>query len=301
MRASDSSLPVATAEFTASRARLSKRVSGLVRVVILQCLVLALVTAAVIPAAWMVSSSFKASTEIFVHPTVWIPQDPSLRNYVEAFTVQPLLLFARNTGIVTVLAVLGTVLSSCSVAYSFARLHWRGRDFFFVLLLASMMLPEVVTLVPKFVLFRQLGWVGTFLPLTVPFWFGGAPFYVFLLRQFFRGLPYELDEAARIDGASSLRILLQIIVPLAKPALTAVVIFSTLSNYNDFLHAVIYLRANDTWTLAVGLRAFNDEYVARWELVFAAATLTMVPMVALFFAAQRYFIQGIQLTGLSGR
>lgn len=254
-----------------------------------------------VPTLWLVSSSFKASTEIFVHPIKWIPDRLLWENYVEAFRVQPLGRFAVNTGIVVFFAVLGTAVASAAVAFSFARLRWPGRDLFFGLLLASMMLPEVVTLVPKFILFRQLGWIGTFLPLTVPFWFGGTPFFVFLLRQFYRGLPYELDEAARIDGAGSFRILTQILIPLSKPALTTVVIFSILANYNDFLHPLIYLNRQEYWTLAVGIRAFNDSYVARWELIFAAATSMLAPMALLFFAAQRYFVQGIQLTGMGGR
>ena len=260
-----------------------------------------LAVAFLVPAAWLVSSSFKASTEIFVHPIKWIPERPMLNNYADAFTIVPLGRFALNTGIVVFLAVLGTVLGSASVAFSFARLRWPGRDLFFSLLLASMMLPEVVTLIPKFILFRQLGWIGTFAPLTVPFWFGGTPFFVFLLRQFYRGLPFELDEAARIDGAGSFVILTRILLPLSKPALTTVVVFSVLANYNDFLHPLVYLNRQENWTLALGIRLFNDSFAAKWELIFAAATVMLAPMVALFFAAQRYFVQGIQLTGLAGR
>ncbi len=254
-----------------------------------------------VPTLWMVSSSLKASTEIFVHPIRWIPERPIWDNYPEAFRVQPLGRFAVNTGIVVIFAVLGTALSASAVAFSFARLRWPGRDIVFGMLLASMMLPEVVTLVPKFIFFRQLGWIGTFLPLTAPFWFGGTPFFIFLLRQFYRGLPFEMDEAARIDGASSFRILTQIIMPLSKPALTTVVIFSILANYNDFIHPLIYLNRQELWTLSVGIRFFNDSYVARWELIFAAATSMLAPMALLFFAAQRYFVQGIHLTGMGGR
>ncbi|MBM4419663.1 MAG: carbohydrate ABC transporter permease [Chloroflexi bacterium] len=277
------------------------RVDTVLRAAAWYILVSALTVSFLIPTLWLVSSSFKASTEIFVHPIKWIPDRLLWENYVEAFRVQPLGRFALNTAIVVLFAVMGTALASAAVAFSFARLRWPGRDLFFSLLLASMMLPEVVTLVPKFILFKQLGWVGTFLPLTVPFWFGGTPFFVFLLRQFYRGLPYELDEAARIDGAGSFRILTQILIPLSKPALTTVVIFSILANYNDFLHPLIYLNRQENWTLAVGIRAFNDSYVARWELIFAAATSMLAPMAVLFFAAQRYFVQGIQLTGMGGR
>lgn len=284
-----------------ARAAGRTRTERLVRTGAMYLVMAALTVAFLLPTAWLVSSSFKASTEIFVHPIRWIPASPTLANYADAFTVQPLARYALNTGVVVFLAVAGTVLGSASVAFSFARLRWPGRDLAFSLLLASMMLPEVVTLIPKFILFRQLGWVGTVLPLTVPFWFGGTPFFVFLLRQFFRGIPYELDEAARIDGAGSFRILTRVILPLAKPALATVVVFSVLANYNDFLHPLIYLNRQESWTLALGIRAFNDSYVARWELIFAASTVMLTPMVALFFLAQRLFVQGIQLTGMGGR
>ncbi|MBI2940599.1 MAG: carbohydrate ABC transporter permease [Chloroflexi bacterium] len=269
--------------------------------VLLHAFVLALAIAFLVPTAWLISSSFKASTEIFAHPIRWVPDTLIWQNYVDAFTTLPLGRFAINTGIVVALAVSGTLVSATMVAYSFARLRWPGRDLFFALLLATMMLPEVVTLVPKFILFRWLGWVGTFLPLTVPFWFGGTPFYVFLLRQFLRGLPYELEEAARIDGAGTPRILVQVVLPLCRPVLATVAVFSTLTNYNDFLHPLIYLSRMENWTLALGIRAFNDTFASRWELIFAAATVMLMPIAMLFFLAQRQFVAGIQLTGLGGR
>jgi multiple sugar transport system permease protein len=294
----DAARPIVASPTQTTAARRSSRLVGQA---VLYLLLSLLAVAFLVPSLWLVSSSFKASTEIFVHPIKWIPDRLMFSNYAEAFTIQPLGRFALNTGIVVFLAVLGTVVGSASVAFSFARLRWPGRDFFFALLLASMMLPEVVTLIPKFILFRQLGWIGTFAPLTVPFWFGGTPFFVFLLRQFYRGLPYELDEAARIDGAGSFVILTRILLPLSKPALTTVVVFSVLANYNDFLHPLIYLNRQESWTLALGIRLFNDSFAARWELIFAAASVMIAPMIALFFFAQRYFVQGIQMTGLGGR
>jgi ABC-type glycerol-3-phosphate transport system permease component len=293
--------PAGALTLASPRAASRRRVDRLVGTAALYLVLVVLAIAFLVPTAWLVSSSFKSSTEIFVHPIRWIPERLLVTNYAEAFTIQPLGRFALNTGIVVFFAVLGTVVGSASVAFAFARLRWPGRDFFFGLLLASMMLPEVVTLIPKFILFRQLGWIGTFLPLTVPFWFGGTPFFVFLLRQFYRGLPYELDEAARIDGAGSFVILTRVLLPLSMPALTTVVVFSVLANYNDFLHPLIYLNRQENWTLALGIRLFNDSFAARWELIFAAATVMLTPMVVLFFAAQRYFVQGIQLTGLGGR
>ena len=253
------------------------------------------------PTYWLVSSSLKPSNDIFVSPTRWIPTELRWLNYVEAFQLVPMARYGLNTLVVVVVAAIGTAVSASAVAYSFARLRWPGRDLFFSLLVATMMLPEVVTLVPKFILFRTVGWIDTLLPLTVPFWFGGTPFFVFLLRQFFRSLPYELDEAARMDGAGSFRILTQIMIPLAKPALATVVVFSVIANYNDFIHPLIYLNRNEWWTLSIGLRALNDTYAARWELIMASATAMMTPMIVLFLVAQRYFVQGIHLSGLAGR
>lgn len=254
-----------------------------------------------VPTLWLISSSLKASSEIFAYPIRWLPNPPEWINYRHAFTALPMLLFARNTAIVVLLAVLGTVLTSTMVAYSFARLRWPGRDYCFGLVVATMMLPGVVTLIPRFIIFRTIGWVDTFLPLIVPFWFGGSAFYIFLMRQFFKTLPYELEEAARMDGAGSFRILGQIMVPLSKPGLATVAVFSIFANYNDFLDPLIYLNHQSDWTLALGIRAFNDVYTARWDLIFAASTAMLIPLIVLFFAAQRYFVEGIHLTGLAGR
>ena len=164
-----------------------------------------------------------------------------------------------------------------------------------------MMLPGVVTLIPTFLIFRNLGWLDTFLPLIVPSWFGINGFYVFMLRQFFLNLPYELEEAARIDGASSFRILWQIMVPLSGPALAAITIFSFLHHYNDFLGPLIYLNSNENYTLALGLRMFQGRFGDRWPIVMAASMLVIIPPILIFLLAQRYFIRGIHLTGLSGR
>ena len=205
--------------------------------------------------------------------------------------------------------MLGTVVSSSRVPFSFPRLEWPGKNFFFSLPIATMMLPGIVMLVPRFIMFARffplftgLRWVNTFLPLTVPYWFAIQGFYVFLLRQFFLSIPAELEDAARIDGASSFRILWQIFVPLSKPALVSVIIFTFLYHYSDFLEPLIYLSNTKTWTLAVAIRAFNDQfYATSWELVFASGTFALIPVVIIFFAAQRYFVQGIHLTGFGGR
>lgn len=263
------------------------------------------------PTLWMVSSSLKASTEIFAHPIVWIPETPQWNNYVRALTMMPFERFAFNTFLVCTLTVTGTLISCSMVAYSFARLRWPGRDFFFGLLLATMMLPEIVTLIPMFIEFRWLGWTkpGTvfgflplnYLPLTVPYWLALSPLYVFLMRQFFRGIPIELEEAALMDGANRFQILTQIILPLSKPVLATVGVFSFLQAYNDFLQPLIYIGSRDYWTLALALRSMNDAQVGQWELLFAASTVVLIPVLIIFIVAQRYFVQGIATTGFGGR
>ncbi|MFN8439449.1 MAG: carbohydrate ABC transporter permease [Caldilineaceae bacterium] len=254
-----------------------------------------------VPTLWMLSSSLKASTEIFTHPIQWLPRQPEWENYVKIFQLQPLLVFLRNTLLIVFWAVIGTVLSSALVAYSFARLRWPGRDFWFALLLATMMLPDVVTLAPRFLLFRNLGWLDTFLPLIVPHWFGINAIYVFLIRQFFRGIPMELEDAAAIDGAGRLRVLLQILLPLSLPVIATVAVFALLQHYNDYLNPLIYIRSRELWPLALALQAYNDAYVRNWELVFAASTVMVAPVLVIFIVAQRFFVQGIALTGFGGR
>lgn len=270
--------------------------------ILLQILMTVVVISFLVPALWMISSSLKVSTEVFAHPIVWIPSDPQWRNYARVFEIMPFAKFIWNTVIVVTFAVIGTVISSSMVGYSFARIRWPGRDFFFGLLIATMLLPEVITLVPRFIIFRRLGWIDTFLPLTVPYWCAATALYVFLMRQYFRGLPIELEEAALIDGASRLRILFQIILPLSKPVLATVAVFALLQHYTDYLNPLIYLNSMDKWTLAVGLGSLNanESYGASWELVFAAGTIMTLPMLILFIFAQRYFVRGIATTGLKG-
>ena len=278
-----------------------RRLLSSVGLTALQIFMTALLVTFLIPTLWMVSASLKASTELFRHPIVWIPQSPQWNNYVKAFQTLPLATFAANTFIVVMCAVFGTVTSSTLVAYSFARLRWPGRDFFFGLLMATMMLPEVITLVPRFIEFRRFGWIDTWLPLIVPYCLAGTPLYVFLIRQFLRGIPMELEEAALVDGASRLRILLQVLLPLSKPVLATVAVFALLQHYNNFMEPLIYVNSMDKWTLAVGIQAFNESYTAQWELVMAAGTVMTLPIVAVFVVAQRYFVQGITMTGFGGR
>ena len=252
-----------------------------------------------VPLLWMLLSSLKASTEVF--QTAWFPEAPRWQNYIDIFDMVPFARFLLNSAIVVVLAVLGTVVSLALVAYSFARLRWPGRDFWFGLLIATMMLPEVVTLVPRFVIFRDLQWINTPLPLIVPYWFAATPLYVFLMRQFFRGLPLELDEAAWIDGANRLQILFLVLLPLATPVIATVAVFSMLQHYQDYLNPLIFLNSLDQYTVPLGVAYFNATDAARTELIFAAATIMVAPMVVIFLSAQRYFVQGIAMTGFGGR
>jgi ABC-type glycerol-3-phosphate transport system permease component len=253
------------------------------------------------PFFWLVSSSLKAPHQIYVFPPQWIPDPIQWNNYVEVFEVVPILQYALNTITITVFASTGVVLSSSLAAYSFARLRFWGRDVVFAAILATVMLPFVVTMIPVYIMFTRLGWVGTFLPLIVPAWFGG-PITIFLLRQFFRTIPMELEDAARIDGASRPRIFFQIILPLAKPALTVVVVLALLHNWNDFLAPLIYLQKRDMYTLALGLNALQYfEGGLDWtHYVMVLATLMVVPVLIVYFLAQRAFMEGIVLTGLKG-
>lgn len=276
-----------------------RQLKDIVGIIVLQILLTIVLIAFIIPFAWMILSSLKASTEVFA--VTWIPESPRWGNYIDVFTLVPFARFLLNSALVVILAVLGTVVSSSLVAYSFARLRWPGRDFWFGLLIATMMLPDVVTLIPRFVIFRELKWLNTLLPLIVPFWFAATPLYVFLMRQFFRGLPMELDEAAWIDGANRVQILFRILLPLATPVIATVAVFAMLQHYQDFLNPLIFLNKIEQYTVALGVAYFNDSDAARTELIFAAATIMVMPMIILFVSAQRFFVQGIAMTGFGGK
>jgi ABC-type glycerol-3-phosphate transport system permease component len=250
------------------------------------------------PFLWLVSSSLKTQLQIFQYPPVWIPDPIRWDNYVRALTARPFHLYFQNTMIIASLNVIAVVLTSSFCAYGFARLNFPGRDFWFAVVIATLLLPGVITIVPNFVIFTRLGWVDTILPLTVPLFFGGGAFNIFLLRQFFRTIPEELADAARIDGCSEFGIYWRIYMPLAKPALITVAIFTFLAAWNDLLGPVIYLRSPGNWTLAQGLASFVGVFGGNWELQMAAATAMTLPIIILFFFAQRYFIRGIVLTGL---
>lgn len=254
-----------------------------------------------IPLIWMISSSLKTQGQVFAYPPVWIPDPIQWSNYAEALRRAPLLRWLMNTATITAFAITGNVLTSSMVAFGFARLRFPGRGPLFILLLSTMMLPDVVTLIPRFILFRWLGWLDTFLPLIVPPFFGGGPFNIFLVRQFYLTIPRDFDEAARIDGASNWQIWWLILAPLTKPVLIAIGIFSFVHHWNDFLLPLIYLFSERNKTLALGLRAFINPSDASWHISMAASMFLVVPILVLFFFGQRYFIRGVVMTGIQGR
>lgn len=255
-----------------------------------------------VPFFWLISSSLKMPHEIFRTPPVFIPTIVRWENYVEVLVDQPFLRFLRNTLIVTLPSTAGQVVAAAMAAYGFARLRFPGRDLAFGALLATIMLPYAVTLIPVYILFKNIGWLGTFWPLIVPYWFGGGAFNIFLLRQFFLSIPNELEEAALIDGAGYFTIFSRIVLPLSGPALIVVLIFSFLQHWNDFLAPLIYANKYDMWVLAIGIANLRGSLGARdtTHLMMAMSTLMVLPIVAIFFVAQRAFIQGIVLTGLKG-
>ncbi len=256
----------------------------------------------IFPLYWMIITSLKFTGMEFLVPPQFLPNPVAWHNYRSVFEFAPFHIYFRNSFQVVALATLGTLISSSLVAFGFARIRFWGRDVLFVILISTLMLPEAVVLVPTFILYRELNWLDTLLPLWVKFWFGGAAFYVFLLRQYFRTLPMELDEAALCDGASHFRLYWQIILPLSGPALAAVAIFSFVQHWDDFLHPLVFTSSVDVRTVALGLRAFiGDEDNVPWNLLMGASTISLIPVLVVFAVAQKYFITGIQLTGLTGR
>lgn len=259
----------------------------------------------VLPFFWLLSSSLKKPIEIYIFPPIWLPKPLQWANYATVlFGDVPFLLFFQNTVIITSLAMFGQLVSATLVAYGFARFEFPGRDALFVLVLSTLMLPDQVTLIPQYLIFNRLGWLNTFLPLTVPAYFGGGAFAIFLLRQFLRTLPRDLDEAAIIDGCSSLGVLWRVLLPLTRPALGTLAIFSFIYHWNDFIGPLIYLNNSDKFTLSLGLSYFRYTAQAgvgepQEHLLMAASVLMILPVIVLFFLAQRYFVQGVVLSGVN--
>jgi len=272
-------------------------VAQVLRYAVLTLLALLFVT----PLLWMLSTSFKTTGEAYRFPPEFIPSTFTFDSYENLWTgAIPFQRFYINTTIIVIFAEIGTLFSCTLTAYAFARLQWWGRSTWFVVLLATMMLPFHVIMIPVYMIFRSLGWLDTWLPLIVPT-FLGNPFYIFLLRQFFLGLPRDLEDAARVDGAGSFRILWQIFIPLSKPVLLTVAIFTFVGAWNDFLGPLLYLTSIDKMTVSVGLSMFiGRQGATNWPNMMAGATLALLPIVVLFLIFQKYFIKGIALTGMKG-
>lgn len=251
------------------------------------------------PFAWTISTSLKTEQQTLEYPPTWVPDPVQWENYPDALTARPFGRYYVNTTIITVLSVIGQVVSSAVVAYGFARFRFPGRGALFLIVLSTLMIPFHILIIPRFILFKYLGWLDTFLPLIVPNFFGGA-FSIFLLRQYFLTIPLDLDEAAKMDGASSFQIFLRIILPLARPALGAVAVFEFMSTWNDFFGPLIYLSSDRNYTISIGLAAFRNDYFTAWHLYMAAAAVALLAPLAVFFLAQKYFISGVALTGSGG-
>lgn len=263
-------------------------------------LLLSIAVVMLLPFLWLVSSSLKLEQRVFQYPPQWIPDPIRWINYYDALTIKPFHVYFKNTMIIAVFNQIAILLTASFCAYGFARIEFPGRNFWFGIVLATMMLPYFVVMVPHFVIFSRLGWIDTFLPLTVPYFFGGGAFNIFLFRQFFLTLPKELSDAARIDGCSEFGIYWRIILPLSTPALITVSIFTFLYTWNDFIGPILYLSSPDNHTVALGLSAFRGVMRNQWHLLMAASTTMTLPVIILFFILQRYFIKGVVMSGLKG-
>ena len=252
-----------------------------------------------LPFLWMVSTSLKLPREIFTFPPTWIPSEFAWSNYTKALTAMPFGRFYLNSFVVAIAVTLLTILTSALAAFAFARLRFRGRDTLFLIYLATLMIPFTVLLIPNFILIRQFNWYDSYQALILPPAF--SAFATFLLRQYFRGVPQELDDAARMDGASSFRIWWQIIMPNSAPVIAALAIFVFLGNWNEFLWPLVVTNSPEMRTIPVGLSAFQGQFNVRWELLMAAAVVAMLPIIVVYLFAQQWFIKGITITGMGGR
>ncbi|EMW6305768.1 TPA: carbohydrate ABC transporter permease [Enterococcus faecium] len=249
-----------------------------------------------IPLLWMVFTSLKPMEEIVRYPPTFFPEKIVWENYLDTIAAFPFWRYARNTLFITVLVVIGNVLSNSFIAYGFAKLDFPEKKLMFALVLSTMMIPGFVTMIPQYVLFSKIGWVGTYLPLIVPSFFGNA-FNIFLMRQFYLSINNELIEAAEIDGANHLYIWSHLMLPLTKPALITIAINSFNAAWNDFLGPLLYIQDQEKYTLQIGLQVFQNQATTQWNYLMAGATLVLIPTILLFFFAQRYFIEGMDLTG----
>lgn len=293
-----SPVSVTTTGTTLSYSRAERRArQALARRGIAYLLTTLLAVAFATPFLWMLASSLKAPEDLAQFPPTLLPDPVVWQNYLDAWTAAPFARYFLNTAVITFGSMLGQLISCSLAAYGFARLRFKGSNFWFVVMLATLMLPSQVTLIPQYILFRELGWLNTYLPLIVPAYFGSA-FYIFLLRQFFLTIPRELDEAAIVDGAGRFAIYRRIIMPLSAPILMTIVAFSFIANWNEFFGPLIYLTTPDMMTVAVGLLSFKNDTETLFHLLMAASVIALLPVVVVFFFTQRYFVSSITMTGL---
>jgi|SRR6266498_4563739 len=280
----------------------SRRFQNLLKNVVVYLLLIFLSLVFIFPFFWMLDSALKQNSQIFLWPPKWIPDPIAWNNFVAAFSNPqlPFLTFLKNTMILEVGIITGRLLSCILVAYGFARLEAPGKTFWFTVLLATFMLPGAVIMIPKYILFNKLGWVNSFLPLIVPAWFGES-YAIFLMRQFFMTIPRELEEAAIMDGANTFDILRLIIVPLSTPVLAVITVLSFKDIWNDFFTPLLYLNSSNKYTIAIGLAYFNGQYKVDMGPLMAASVVLILPLIIVFFLAQKAFVEGISLTGLAGR
>lgn len=254
-----------------------------------------------VPFLWTVSTALKDNQDAFTFPPQWIPNPPQWENFPKAWTALPFTQWVFNTIFIAVVTTVAAVITGSLVAYGFARFQFKGRNVMFFTMLATMMLPGQVTMIPVFMIWRELGAIDTFYPLTVPALFGGGAFNIFLMRQFFQTIPREFDEAAMLDGAGFFRIWWKILLPLSGPVIATVAVLSFIGQWDEFNNALIYLNSPEKYTVSIGLRMFQDSYSSETNQLMAASLIHILPMIVLFFCAQRYFMKGINLSGLGGR
>lgn len=262
----------------------------------LHLIIYALAIVVIAPFLWMILTSFKDMSEIYVYPPKWLPEKFNFDNYVNAFTAAPFGRYYLNSLIVALTVTLGQLITCSMAAFAFARLRFKGRDILFYIFLGTMMIPYNVTMIPSFMVLYWLGWVDSYYALIVPGL--ASAFGTFLLRQFFITIPRELEEAAYIDGASRFQVLRRIIVPLARPALATLAIFTFMGVFNDFIWALIVINSEQMQTVQLGLAIFRDRYLTEWDLLMAGSVTAVLPILIVFFFAQKYFIKGITLSGL---
>lgn len=282
-----------------TRASAKRRKLPSLEVAILYIILTVLAILFVLPVFYLFMGAFKAESELFRVPFKWLPDKFILDNFINMFQSIPFMRYLKNTMIIVVFNIIGSLLSCSLVAYGFSRLRWPGRDKVFILVLITMILPYQVTLVPLFLMFTKMKWIGTFLPLIVPCFFGN-PFFIFLLRQFFTGIPQDISEAARIDGASEFTIFSSLVLPMAKPALTTVALFAFIRSWNDFLGPLVFLGRDELYTLSLAASMLKSNLDPNWSVLLALGTVMILPVLLIFFVMQKYFIQGIAMSGIKG-